>query len=371
MSKRDYYEVLGISKWASSDEIKKAYRKLAMQYHPDRNQGDSEAEQKFKEIWEAYGTLSDGWKKQNYDTFGHGGWGGSPSWGGGAWFGWEDISDIFNSFFGGWFSGGGQRAKRKTERRGEDLEYDLRIDLKTSIYWGKETIEFNKRVECKGCGWAWGSSPRTCWTCAGHGQVTRTSQSPFGVIQQTVACPDCQGSWESFENICSDCNGEKRALKKQKLDIDVPAGIDDGMVIKMTDEWNAWVGTKAAWNLYIRFYVQDEEKGLARDGVDLHYDIEVDFIEALLWTKKEINIPVIGKRSISIDSGTQAESVIKISGDGVKHIDRDAKWDLLIHVHIPVPKKLSKKEYELFEEIAKEKKLNVNSKKWVFEKLFS
>lgn len=372
MSKRDYYEVLGLSKSASPEEIKKAYRKLAMQYHPDRNQGDKQAEAKFKEIWEAYGTLSDGGKKQNYDAFGHWGGGWSP-FGGGAW-GWfqgEDISDIFNSFFGGWFSGGGQRSRRQTEKRGEDLEYDLRIDLKTSIYGGKETIEFNKRVECDGCNGAWWSSPKTCGTCNGHGQVTRTSQSPFGVIQQTVACPDCQGSGESFEDICSDCNGEKRSLKKQKLDIDVPAGIDDGMVIKMTDEGNAGVGTKAAGSLYIRFYVQDEEKWLVRDGVDLHYDIEVDFTEAVLGTKKEINIPVIGKRNISIDSWTQAESVIKISWDGVKHIDRDTKWDLLIHVHIPVPKKLSKKERELFEEIAKEKKLNVNSKKWVFEKLFS
>lgn len=371
MSKRDYYEVLGIPKGASSDEIKKAYRKLAMQYHPDRNKGDSDAEQKFKEIGEAYGTLSDAWKKQSYDTFGHGwGWW-NPFWGWGGWFQWEDISDIFNSFFGGGFSGGGQRGRRQTERRGEDLEYDLHTDLKTSIYGGVETIEFNKRVECEGCSWAGGSWKQTCGTCGWQGQVTRTSQSPFGVIQQTVACPDCNWSWESFEDICSDCNWEKRSVKKQKLDIDVPAGIDDGMVIKMTDEGNAGVGTKAAGSLYIRFHVQTEEKWLIRDGVDLHYDLEVDFIEALLGTKKEINIPVIGKRSISIDAGTQAESVIKISGDGVKHIDRDAKGDLLIHIHIPVPKKLSKKERELFEEIAKEKKINVNSKKGVFEKLFS
>lgn len=370
MSKRDYYEVLGVAKGASSDEIKKAYRKLAMQYHPDRNQGDTTAEAKFKEIGEAYGTLSDAGKKQSYDTFGHG-WGGwSPFSGGGGWFQGEDISDIFNSFFGGGFSGGGQRSRRQTEQRGEDLEYDLHIDLKTSIYGGKETIEFNKRTHCEGCSWAGWSWKQTCGTCAGHGQVTRTSQSPFGVIQQTVACPDCNGSGESFEDVCSDCNWEKRSLKKQKIDIDVPAGIDDGMVIKMTDEWNAGVGTKAAGSLYIRFHVQSEEKWLTRDGVDLHYDLDVDFIEATLGTKKEINIPVIGKRSISIDTGTQFESIIKISGDGVKHIDRDAKWDLLIHIHIPVPKKLSKSERELFEQLAKEKKLNVNSKKWVFEKLF-
>jgi molecular chaperone DnaJ len=370
MSKRDYYEVLGLEKGASSEEIKKAYRKLAMQYHPDRNQGDKDAEQKFKEIGEAYGTLSDAGKKQNYDTFGHGGWGWNPFWGGG-WFQGEDISDIFNSFFGGGFSGWGQRGRRQTERRGEDLEYDLHVDLKTSIYGGKETIAFNKRSHCETCDGVGGSGKKICSTCDGNGQVTRTSQSPFGVIQQTVTCPDCNGSGESFENICSDCNGEKRVLKKQKIDIDVPAGIDDGMVIKMTDEGNDGIGTKAAGSLYIRFHVQLEEKGLTRDGVDLHYDLEIDLIEAVLGTKKEINVPVIGKRNVSIDAGTQAESMIKVSWDGVKHIDRDAKWDLLIHMHIPVPKKLSKKERELFEEIAKEKKINVNSKKGVFEKLFS
>ena len=174
-----------------------------------------------------------------------------------------------------------------------------------------------------------------------------------------------------FDDICGDCGWEKRSLKKQKIDIDVPAGIDDGMVIKMTDEGNAGVGTKAAGSLYIRFHVTQEEKWLTRDGVDLHYNLDVDLIEAILGTKKEINIPVIGKRSISLDAGTQPESTIKVSGDGVKHIDRDAKGDLLIHIHIPMPKKLSKKERELYEEIAKERKLNVNSKKWVFEKLFS
>ncbi len=369
MSKRDYYQVLGLSKWASSDEVKKAYRKLAMKYHPDRNQWDSEAEWKFKEVNEAYGVLSDAWKKQDYDTFGHGGWGGNP-FGGWAWFQGEDISDIFNSFFGGGFSGWGGR-RRSSQSRWEDLEYDLHVDLKTSIYGWKDTVEFNKRHSCESCSWEGGSNKKTCDTCSGHWQVTQTSQSPFWVIQQTRTCPDCQWSGESFENICSECNGEKRSVKKQKLDIDIPAGIDDAMVIKLTGEGNDGVWSAASGDLYIRFHVNDSEKWLTRDGVDLHYDLEIDLIEAVLWTKKDIQIPIIGKRSISIDAGTQAESVIQISGDGVKYVDRDSKGDLHIHIHIPIPKKLDKKQRELFEEIAKEKKLNVNSKKWVFEKLFS
>lgn len=364
---KDFYEILGIEKWASTDEIKKAYRKLAMQYHPDRNAGDKEAEAKFKEVNEAYATLSDSGKRQQYDMFGSSGWMWG-FWGGTGWFAAEDISDIFSSFFGGGFWWGASR--RKTERRGEDIEYDMHIDLKTSIYGGKESIEFHKREACTHCDGEGWSGKQSCNTCGGRGQVTQTSQSPFGVIQQTRTCPDCQGSGESFEHICSECQGEKRVLKKSKLDIDIPAGIDDGMVIKLTGEWNDGVGTKASGDLYIRFHVELQEKWLARDGVDLHYEMEVDVVEAILGTKKEVNIPILGKRTITVDAGTQHQSVIKVSGDGVKEIQRDYKGDLHIHIQVNMPKKLSKKERELYEEIAKEKKLNVCNKKGVLEKLF-
>ena len=363
---KDLYKILDLDKGASTEEIKKAYRKLAMKYHPDRNAGDKEAEAKFKEVNEAYSVLSDSGKRQQYDTFWSTGWGGNPFWGWG--FQSEDISDIFSSFFGGGFSGASRWRPRET--RGEDLEYDLHIDLKTSIYGGKDKVEFNRRNYCESCDGAGGSGKQTCDTCWGRGQVTQTSQSPFGVIQQTRVCSDCEGSGENFEDVCSECHGEKRVLKKESLDIDIPAWIDDGMVIKLTWEGNAGVGTKASGDLYIRFHIQAEEKSLTRDGVDLHYDLEVDLIEAILGTKKEVNIPIIWKRSIAIEWGTQAESILKISGDGVKYIDRDAKGDLIIHLHIPIPTKLGKKERDLYEELAKEKKLNVNSKKWVFEKIF-
>lgn len=360
---KDFYGVLWLEKTATQEEIKKAYRKLAMEYHPDRNQGDADAEAKFKQVNEAYGTLWDSSKRQQYDMFGSSGGGmwWNPFWG---WFQAEDISDIFSSFFGG-------GSRRQTERRGEDLEYDLHIDFKTSIYGWKDEIEFHTRTHCENCEWAWGQWKKTCSTCNGRWQVTQTSQSPFWVIQQTRACSDCQGSGEIFETLCSECQGEKRILKKQKLGIDIPAGIDDGMVIKLTGEWNAGINSQASWDLFVRFHVPSEEKWLTRDGVDLHYDLEIDLVEALLWTKKDILFPVIWKRSISIEAWTQAESVLKIKGDGVKYIDRDIKWDLLVHIHIPIPKKLSKKERDLYQEIAKEKKINVNSKKGVFEKIFS
>lgn len=369
MSKKDFYEVLGVSKSASEDEIKKAYRKLAMQYHPDRNPGNHEAEAKFKEISEAYGTLSDSGKRQQYDMFGSAGGasGFGGFWGGG--FQAEDISDIFSSFFGGGFSWGTSRQTRR-EQRGEDLEYDMHIDLKTSIYGGKDTIEFHKRESCTHCEWQGGSGKKSCETCRGRGQVTYTSQSPFWVIQQTRTCPDCKGSGETFEHICSECQGEKRKLIKKKIEVSIPAGIDDQMVIKLEGEGNDWIGTKASGDLYIRFHVQTQEKWLERDGMDLHFELELDLVEAVLGTKKEVQIPILWKRTVSIESGTQSGSIIKIPWDGVKHVQRDNKGDLHLHISIEIPKKLGKRERELFEEIAKEKKINVNSKKWVFEKLF-
>ena len=367
----DLYGILWVEKNASKDEIKKAYRKLAMKYHPDRNSGDSEAEKKFKEVNEAYSTLSDDSKRQQYDMFGSTGWaaGWNPF---GGWFSWNaqnvDFGDIFESFFGWWFGWSTWR-KRKTEFKGEDLEYNLHIDLKTSIYGGNETIEFKKRETCNTCdgdGW---SGKTTCKKCNGHGQVTQTSQSIFGTIQQTVTCNECHGSGESFETICNDCHWEKRKVENKKIDIDIPAWIDNGMIIKMTGEWNHGVGTKASWDLYIKFSIPSEEKELKRDWVNLHYTIEVDVIEAILWTTKEFSIPIIWKRNIEIKSWTSHGTIIKINNDWVKHIDSEDKWDLIITVHVKIPKKISKIERSHYEAIASEKKLNVN-KGGVFEKIF-
>ena len=341
----DLYGILGIEKNANKDEIKKAYRKQAMKYHPDRNSGDKEAESKFKEVNEAYSTLSDDSKRQQYDMYGSAWWaaGWNPF---GGWF-WgsaqgADFWDIFESFFG-WARNGGSR-QRRTEYKGEDLEYNLNIDLKTSIYGTNETIEFKKRESCGTCNGDGWSGKTTCTKCNGHGQVTQTSQSIFGTIQQTVTCDQCSGSGESFKDICNDCHGEKRKVVKKKIDIEIPAWIDNGMIIKMTGEWNDGVGTKQCGDLYIKFTIPSEEKGLERDGVNLYYTIEVDVIEAILGTNKDFVLPIIGKRNIEIKSGTSHGTIIKINNDGVKHIDSEEKWDLIITVNIKIPKKLSKKE---------------------------
>jgi molecular chaperone DnaJ len=224
-------------------------------------------------------------------------------------------------------------------------------------------------VSCITCNWEGGSEKTKCTKCNGHGQVTQTSQSIFGTIQQTVTCDECSGSWESFKNICNDCHWEKRKVEKKKIDIEIPAWIDNGMIIKMTWEWNDWVWTKASWDLYIKFTIPSEEKDLKRDGVNLYYTIEVDVIEVILWTNKDFILPIIWKRNIEIKPWTSHGTIIKVNNDWVKHIDSEDKWDLIITVNIKIPKKLSKKERDHYEAIAAEKKLNVN-KSWVFEKIF-
>ena len=371
----DLYWVLGIEKSASADEIKKAYRKLAMKYHPDRNSWDKESEKKFKEINEAYQVLSDNSKRQQYDRFGSTSWA-AWGWFWGGWFwGWVDVDlwDIFEQFFWwnswwwGWF---GRGWSRKTEQRWEDLEQTLEIDLKTSIYWSKEKIKVNKRVSCKKCEWVWWQGKKSCSKCNWVWQVTYTSQSIFWTVQQTWTCDACSGSWETFDTICSTCSGSKRVVDKKELDLDIPAWIDNWMVIKLEWEGNDWIWTNASGDLYLKFKVSLEEKGLKRKADDLFYEIEVDVVEAVLWTKKEINIPIIGKRNIDISAWTQSWTVLEITKDWVKDIQSDRKWNLYITINIKVSKKLTKKEKELYLEIAKEKKINVNNNKWIFEKMF-
>lgn len=361
----NFYEILWVEKNASKEEIKKAYRKLAMQYHPDRNKWDKEAEAKFKEINEAYSTLSDDSKRQQYDMFGKTWW--NPFGWGFSWGVDVDLWDIFESFFG-WGFWWWQRRQR-TEFVWEDIEIRVNIDLKTSIFWWKETIKYNKKETCQTCNWEWWSSKKTCGKCHWKWVFTKTSQSIFWMISQTVTCDECGWSWETFENICENCHGEKRVLKKAEYELVIPAWIDNWMIIKIEWEWNDWVWTKAKWSLLVQFIVNTEEKWLRRDWVDLHYKIELEIVEAVLGTTKEINIPVIWKRKIEVKAGTEHWNILKISWDWVKHINSDRKWDLFIEFSIKIPKKLGKKERALYEEIAKERWVEVNSW-WFFEKIF-
>ena len=365
----NFYAILEIEKTATKEEIKKAYRKLAMKYHPDRNKGDKEAEAKFKEVNEAYQTLSDDKKRQQYDMFGKTG-GAGWFWGGfWGWFWWVDVDlwDIFSEFFG-W--GSRTRQKKSSVQRGEDIEESITIDLKTSIYWWKQKISYDKMTTCTECKWEGWSGKKSCPGCNWSGYKTYTQQSMFGVIQQTGACDECNWTGEIFEKTCEICHGKKRTSTRVEKEIEIPAGIDDSMIIKMEWEWNDWIGTKQSGDLYLRFRVKLEEKWLKREWLNLFYNLEIEIVEAVLWTTKEIKIPVIGKRKIEIPSGITHGTVLKIIGDWVKDVNYDTKGDLAISISIKIPKKLSKKEKELYTEIAKERKLNVNNHKWIFEKIF-
>jgi len=353
----DYYEILEISKNASVEEIKKAYRKLAMKYHPDRNKWNKEAEQKFKQINEAYSCLVDENKRKQYDMFWKA-WTNNFWW----WFSWNswfwvDLNDIFEQFFswGFWWNS----RKKSWAFAGEDLEKIIEIDLKTSIFWWTKEIELEKLVKCEKCNWEWWTGKKTCEQCSWSWYVTYRQQSLFWVIEQTWVCDKCNWTWEIIENICEVCNWQKRVKKIEKIKIEIPAWIDDGMVIKMEWKWNDWVWTDIKGNLYIKFKVPLIEKNL-----------EIEIVEAVLWTKKEINFPIIWKREIEIPGWTSHWTIIKKSWDWVKYIDKDKKWDLFINISIKIPKKLSSKEKELYLEIAKEKKIDVNNKKGIFEKIF-
>lgn len=360
----DLYNVLWIDKNATKEEIKKAYRTLAMKYHPDRNKWDKASEEKFKEINNAYSILSDDGKRRQYDTYWSVWW---NSWFSSGWFD-VDLWDIFNEFFWGWWRS--QTKKRSSEQRGEDLEYVLHISLKTSIYWWKEKIDINKMEGCNTCNWVWWSWKKSCNKCRWSWYVTYSQKTIFWVIQQTWVCDECNWTWDSFEHICNDCHWQKRVKISKSIDIDVPAWIDSGMIIKLTWEWNDGIWTKHSWDLYLKFKVDQEEKWLRREWEDLHYDLELDLLEAVLWTKKEINIPIIWKREIDIKAWTQPNTTIKINWDWIKYVNSDKKWDLYITLDIKIPKKLWKVEKDLYLEIAKEKKINVCNNKWIFERIF-
>ncbi len=365
---QDFYNLLWVDKNASPEELKKAYRKKAMELHPDRHGGDKEKEAEFKRVNEAYATLSDTQKRANYDRYGSadgptgfsGGFGGQ-GFGGGVEF---DMGDIFESFFWQGFGGGSRGWKKKRDESGEDIETQIRLTFADAIFGTKKTISLNKKIVCHIChgsGAKEWSKPKPCTTCHGSGHVRTRSQTFFWVVEQTAICPACHGTGEVIENVCDKCRGEKRINVKEDKEITVPAGIDNEMTVKLTGEGNEWTNGRNG-DLYITFFVPDSFEWLKRDDMDLHYAIAIDPIEAVLGIKKKLKIPVIGERTIEIDSGTQHGETIKLKWDGVKHIQKDIKGDLIITIHISIPKKLSKKEHELYMSLAKEKKLDINEK---------
>jgi molecular chaperone DnaJ len=358
LAKRDYYEVLGIGRGASIDEIKKAYRKLAVQYHPDKNQGNKEAEEKFKEATEAYEILSDEKKRQAYDQFGFAGVDGAS--GGGRGFGsaaFHDFSDIFSGFgdfsdiFEGFFGGGRRSAGgRHSEQRGSDLRYDAEIDFKDAVYGTKLEVEYHHNASCQTCGGSGaeaGSGRKTCQTCGGSGQVRRSS----GFFSIASVCPHCRGEGFIIERPCKSCGGTGLVKKRQKIKVTIPAGIEHGRRITIQGQGDAGPNGGDAGDLFVVIHIRPHEY-FERDGSDLHCVIPISITQAALGA--ELNIPnVMGQKiRLKIPAGTQEGKVFRLRGEGMPILNSHHRGDLYIHIVIKVPTKLSSRSRALLKEIA-------------------
>jgi len=348
MSKRDYYEILGVSKDASDKDIKKAYRSMAMKYHPDRNEGDAEAEAFFKEVQEAYEVLNDSQKRSAYDQFGHAGVDPNAGMGagGGGFGGGASFSDIFGDIFGDVFGGGGAGGSRMF--RGADLRYPLELSLEDAVSGTETEIEIPTLVECKSCsgsGAAEGSKPETCTTCQGHGDV-RVQQGFFS-IQQT--CPHCRGNGRIVSNPCRTCRGEGRVQESKKLSVNIPAGVDSGDRIRIPGEGEPGENGGPPGDLYVQVALQ-EHPIFKRDGADLRCEIPVSFPTAALGG--DLEVPTLdGRVNLSVPAGTQSGKVFRVRGKGVKPVRGGAKGDMLCRVNVETPVNLTSRQKELLEEL--------------------
>jgi len=347
MSKRDYYEILGVSKSADESEIKKAYRKLAMKYHPDRNKGDEETAKKFKEAAEAYEVLRDSQKRQRYDQFGHAGINGGAS-GGFENATYEDIfshfSDVFGAdFFGGDIFGGGQRARsrrrRGTGRPGSDMKLRVDLTLEEIAFGTEKTLKVKKRIKCDQCngtGAETESDFETCSTCNGMGEVRQVSKTMFGQFVNVQPCPNCQGEGRVIRNKCSKCNGEGRVKGEDKVKINIPSGVANGNYITMRGQGNAGIRGGEPGNLII-IIEEKEHEHFDRDGNDIYYDLMLSVPDVILGT--EVQVPTLkGKAKVKIESGTQPGKLLRMKERGIQGLNNSGTGDQLIKVKVYIPK---------------------------------
>ena len=347
MSKRDYYEVLGVAKNASDEDIKKAYRKLAMKFHPDRNPDDKGAEEKFKEAKLAYEILSDADKRSAYDQFGHAGVDQQAGMGGGFGGGGSGFADAFSDIFGDIFGGGGGGNRRDRVYRGADLRYNLEIGLEEAARGTETKIRIPTLEECGTChgsGAKPGSQPTTCTTCGGHGQVR--IQQGFFSVQQT--CPRCGGTGKMVTDPCPTCHGEGRVKKHKTLSVKIPAGVDSGDRIRLAGEGEAGVNGGPAGDLYVVINLK-EHPVFKRDGDDLHCEMPISFASAALGG--EVEIPTLdGHAKVKIPPETQTGKVFRLRGKGIKGVRSAAPGDLLCHMLVETPVNLSERQRELLRE---------------------
>ncbi|GAB1451766.1 molecular chaperone DnaJ [Draconibacterium sp.] len=357
MAKRDYYEVLEVTKNSTAEEIKKAYRKKALQFHPDKNPGNAEAEEKFKEAAEAYEVLSNPTKKQRYDQFGHAGVGGAA--GGGFGGGFRDVEDIFSSFgdiFGGHFGGfggfGGSSRGGRRVSRGSDLRVKVTLDLKEIIEGVEKKIKVKKYIACDHCngtGAKNGSAYSTCGTCRGSGQVTRIANTILGQMQTSSTCPTCQGDGKMITDKCNNCAGEGVIRDEEVITIKIPAGVGEGMQLNVSGRGNT--GRRGGINGDLLVVIAEEEHPeLVRDGNNLIYNLFLSFPEITLGTTSEIPTAE-GKVKVKIDAGTQPEKILRLRGKGIPDVNGYGKGDLLVRIHVWIPKKLSSEERRTMEKL--------------------
>ena len=370
--KRDYYEVLGVGKNATKDELKKAYRKLAIKYHPDKNPGDKEAEEKFKEAAEAYDVLSDDDKRRRYDQYGHAGVGGAA--GGGF----SDVNDIFSHFgdiFGDFFGGGASFSgfgggRRQAVRKGSNLRVKVKLSLEEVVKGTERKIKINKKVACTACGGTGAASSKDiqdCPDCKGTGYVVRMVNGIFGRMQQQMTCSRCNGEGKIITHKCPTCNGEGVVDSEETVTLKIPAGVADGMQLNMAGKGNAARHGGVNGDLLV-WITEEEHPDFERDGNDLIYDLHISFPDAVLGSTAEIPT-VEGPVKIKVEEGTQPGKILRLRGKGVPDVNGYGRGDLLVQVHVFVPKSVSKDDKKLLEKMQESESFKPSKKNGFFDKM--
>lgn len=352
MAKRDYYEVLGVEKTVDEKGLKKAYRKKAMEFHPDRNPDNKEAEEKFKEVNEAYEVLSDADKRAAYDRFGHAafeqGQGAGAGGGFGGFGGMGGFEDIFGDIFGGMGGFGGARQRRNAPQKGEDIRYSMSISFEEAAFGAEKEIVITREDTCSVChgtGAKSGTSAHTCPTCNGTGQVNRQVRTMFGAMMSTTTCPDCDGTGEQIADKCGHCHGQKTETKRINKKVRIPAGVDDGARIRLPNEGHQGLRGGPKGDVYLTIRVQPH-KQFRREGYNVWLDIPISFVDAALGA--EIKVPTLdGEVTYKIPEGTQTGTVFRMRGKGITYLNQSLRGDQLIKVNIQTPKKLSQKQKDL------------------------
>ncbi len=349
MAKRDYYEVLGLEKGAGVDEIKKAFRKKAMQYHPDRNPGDKEAEEKFKEVNEAYEILSDPQKKDRYDRFGHAGVDPNQGFGGGGFSGFGGFEDIFGDIFGGF---GGSR-RRNGPRKGADIQVRVSVSFEEAAFGTKKDIKITRNEDCPECGGTGaekGTERTTCPNCNGTGQINRVTNTVFGQISKATTCPHCGGKGTIVQTPCKNCGGKGRIRRDVTISVDIPAGVDDDSVISLRGQGEAGLNGGPAGDVYIIIQVKPH-KIFSRNGADLILEIPISYPQAVLGA--DLVIPSLTEKiSYKVPPGTQNGTTFRIKGKGIKVVNSNNRYgDLYVRVIIEIPKKINNEQRKLLQKL--------------------